>query len=87
MALPAMRQRIGRLESVFVVDRLAGFPPLTTKEIEALAVRMASGYNWTQQETARVAWRCPYTAGELIIRAPRCGINIKRYPGLDVAAI
>jgi hypothetical protein len=70
MPLPAIRQRVSRLEAVFVVDRLADFPPLTTEEIEALVERMAGGEKWTREETARVGvmlwWRlvqlCGYSA-------------------------
>ena len=42
-ALPAIRQRISRLEGGFVVNRLAGFPPLSTKEIEELVSGFGHG--------------------------------------------
>lgn len=88
MALPDIRRRVGRLEGVFVVDRLADFPPLTTDEIEALVERMASGEKWTQEETARVARRCPYIEGELLITTGLRGqVSVKRYPGLDMAEV
>jgi len=88
MALPAIRQRVKRLEAVFVVDWLASFPPLSRDEIEALVERMAGGQEWTREETARVARQCPYIEGELIITKGLQGeVIVKRYPGLDVAEI
>jgi undecaprenyl-phosphate 4-deoxy-4-formamido-L-arabinose transferase len=39
---PAMRQRVRNPEEVFVVDQLAGFPPLTAEEIEVLAARLSA---------------------------------------------
>lgn len=88
MALPAIRQRVRRLEGVFVVDRLADFPPLSNQEIEALIERMAGGEDWTREETARIARRCPYIEGELIITTGLRGeVIVKRYPGLDVAEV
>ena len=86
MPLPAIRQRVQRLEGVFVVDRLADFPPLTNEEIEALVERLASGQGWTREETARVARRCPYIEGELMITTGLRGeVAVKRYPGLNMA--
>jgi len=88
MALPAIRQRVRRLEAVFVVDWLADFPPLSNEEIVALVDRMAGGEEWTREETARVARQCPYIEGELIITTRLQGeVIVKRYPGLDVAEI
>jgi len=66
MPLPAIRQRIGRLEALFVVDRAAGYPPLTAEEIEAMVGRLAAGQDWTDVETARVARQCPFIKGELV---------------------
>jgi hypothetical protein len=88
MALLAIRQRVRRLEGVFVVDRLADFQPLNHQEIEALVERIAGGEEWTREETARVARRCPYIEGELTITTGLQGeVIVKRYPGLDVAEI
>jgi hypothetical protein len=87
MALPTIRRRVRNLESVFVIDRFAGYPPLTPKEIEALAGRMAAGHAWTEEETARIIKLCPIVQGELLIAANRDKVFIKRYPGVEVACI
>jgi len=63
MALPTIRRRLGKLENVFVVDRFAGYPPLTTQEIEALAKRMAEGQEWADVETGRIVKQCPIIQG------------------------
>ena len=85
MALTAIQRRVGRLESVFVVDRLPGYPPLTPDEIEALAGRMANGQIWTEEETAQVVKQCPIIQGELIVKAHKGEVIIKRYLGVDLA--
>ena len=85
MALTAIQRRVGRLESVFVVDRLPGYPPLTPDDIEALVRRMAGGQTWTEEETARVVKQCPMIQGELMIKAHRGEVIIKRYLGVDLA--
>jgi hypothetical protein len=85
MALTAIQRRVGRLESVFVVDRLPGYPPLTADDIEALAERMAEGQTWTEEETARVIRQCPIIQGELIVKAHKGEVIIKRYLGVDLA--
>jgi len=86
MPLPAIRRRIDRLEGVFVVDRVASYPPLTMQEIEELVEQGALGQDWTEIETARVARQCPYIRGELMITTGLRGeVIIKRYPGLDTA--
>ena len=85
MALSKMWRRVGKLETVFVVDRFAGLPPLTPDEIEALAMRMAEGGKWTDEEEGRVARQCPILQGELMITANRGAVFIKRYPGIDLA--
>ncbi len=85
MALPAIQRRVGRLECVFVPDRLAGFPPLGRAEIEALVERTAGGQKWSEIDRARIARECPYTGGELIIREFRGEIMIKRLVGIDMA--
>ena len=87
MAFLTMRRRLGKLETVFVVDRLAGFPPLTADEIVALAVRLAQGRKWTDEEEARVIRQCPIFQGELMITANREGVFVKRYGGIDLAWI
>ncbi len=70
------------------MDRLADYPPLSNKEVEALVERMAGGEEWTREETARVAKRCLYIEGELLITMGLRGeVIIKRYPGLDTAEI
>ena len=75
------------MESAIEVDRLLGYPPLTTDEIEALAQRMAEGQAWTEEETARVERQCPIIQGELVIRAHGGQVIIKRYVGVDPAWI
>ena len=86
MPLPAIRQRIGRLEAVFVVDQAAGFPPLTSEEIEGMVGRLAEGQEWTDVETARVVKQCPFIEGELLITTGLRGeVLIKRYIGVDTA--
>ena len=87
MALPTIRRRIGKLENVFVVDRFAGYPPLTVDEIEALAARMVEGEKWTDEETGRVVKQCPIIQGELLISANRGEVFVKRYLGVDLADI
>ena len=87
MALLAMRRRIGKLETVFVVDRFAGRPPLTMDEIEALAGRAAGGESWTEEEEARLARQCPIIQGELLVTAYRGEVFVKRYCGIDLALI
>jgi len=88
MPLPAIRQRVKRLEGVFVVDRAASYPPLTMQEIEELVEQGALGQDWTEIETARVARRCPYIEGELLITTGLRGeVIIKHFPGLDTAEI
>jgi hypothetical protein len=87
MALPTIRRRVGRLETVFVVDPFAGCPPLTMIEIEALAGRLADGGAWTDEEEARVARQCPIIQGELLITAIRGEVFVKRYLGVDLASI
>ncbi len=84
MALLAVRRRIGRLETVFVVDRVADFPLLSYVEIVALVEREAAGEKWTREERARVAKQCPIIEGELIIREFRGEITVKRLLGIDV---
>ena len=85
MALTAIQRRVGKLKSLFVVDRLPDYPPLTADEIEALAGRMADGQTWTEAETARVIRQCPINQGELVIRAREGQVIIKRYVGVDSA--
>ena len=85
MALTAIQRRGGRLERVFVVDRLPGYPSLTADEIEALAGRMAEGQAWTAEETARVVKQCPMIQGELVIKAYQGEVTVKRYLGVDLA--
>jgi len=86
MALQAIQRRVGKLETVFVVDRFADYPPLSHEEIVALVEREAGGGEWTAEETARVAKQCPYIQGELIItRGWRGEIGIKRLVGIDMA--
>ena len=87
MALPTIRRRLGKLENVFVVDRFAGYPPLTTQEIEALAKRMAEGQEWADVETGRIVKQCPIIQGELLISANRGEVFVKRYLGVDLADI
>lgn len=87
MALLAIQRRVRRLEGVLVIDRLQGYPPLSSAEIETLAARMASGEEWTKIETLRVRRQCPYTQGELIIRAYGGEITIKRLVGIDMASV
>ena len=88
MPLPAIRQRIGRLEALFVVDRAAGYPPLTAEEIEAMVGRLAAGQEWTDMETARVARQCPFIKGELVITTGLRGrVIIKRLLGIDTALV
>lgn len=87
MALLAIQRRINRLEGVFAPDLVAGFPPLTNEEIEELVEQLAGGEKWTDLERARLAKECPYTEGELIIRAFRGEITIKRLIGVDMAEI
>jgi hypothetical protein len=87
MGFPAIKRRVGKLESVFAPDRWAAYPPLTPEEIEALAGRMAAGQGWTNEEAARVAKQSPIIQGELLITANRGEVFIKRYPGVDLAWI
>jgi hypothetical protein len=87
MGLPAIRRRVRNLESVFVIDRFAGYPPLTVDEIEALAGRMAAAQAWTEEETARIVKQCTIIQGELLITATRGEVRVKRYPGVDLAEI
>jgi len=87
MALPEIRRRVGRLESVLGADRLPCYPPLTTDEIEALAQRMAGGRTWTDEETTRVIRQSPIIQGELLINAHGGQVTIKRYVGVDLAWI
>ena len=82
-----MALRTLAISLVFVVDSFAGLPPRTTDEIEALAMRMAEGGKWTDEEEARVARQCPIIQGELLITANRGEVFIKRYPGIDLAWI
>jgi hypothetical protein len=87
MPLPAIRQRVKRLEGVFVVDRLADYPPLSHAEIVALAEKDAGGEKLTAIETARLIRQCPYVGGELIIGAYRGEITFKRLIGIDMADV
>ena len=87
MGLPTIRRRVRKLESVFIIDRFAGYPPLTASEIEALAGRMAAGQAWTEEETARIVKQCTIIQGELLITARRGEVLVKRYPGVDLAEI
>jgi hypothetical protein len=87
MSLASIRRRVGKLQTVIVVDPLPGYPPLTTDEIEALAGRMADGRTWTEEETARVIRQCPISQGELMITAYEGQVAIKRYVGVDTAWI
>jgi hypothetical protein len=85
MALPTIKRRVGRLEGVFVVDSLQGYPLLTPDEIEALAGWMADGDRWTDEEEARIIRQCPIIQGELMIMAHSGQVTIKRYLGIDTA--
>ena len=87
MSLAGIRRRVGKLQTVIVVDRLPGYPPLTADEIEALAKRMADGQTWTEEETARVIRQCPISQGELMITAYGGHVTMKRYVGVDPAWI
>ncbi len=87
MAITAIRRRVGRLETVFVVDRLPGYPPLGADEIEELARRTAAGNAWTELEKARIVKQCPIIQGEFVIKAYNGEVIIKRYVGVDPAWI
>jgi|HubBroStandDraft_3_1064219.scaffolds.fasta_scaffold1197187_2 hypothetical protein len=87
MGLPTIRRRVRNLESVFVIDRFAGYPPLTPEEIEALAVRMVEDKKWSEEETGRVVRQCPIIQKELLITATRGEVFMKRYLGIDLACI
>ena len=56
---PTIKRRLGRLENVFVVDRLQGCPLLTADEIDALAGRLTDGQRRTDEEKARIIRQCP----------------------------
>ncbi|MGA2271326.1 MAG: hypothetical protein ABSH44_22895 [Bryobacteraceae bacterium] len=87
MSLVSIRRRVGKLQTVIVVDPLPGHPPLTADEIEALARRMADGQTWTEEEMARVIRQCPISQGQLMITAYGGQVTIKRYVGVDPAWI
>jgi len=84
MALPAVRQRLRRLESIIMVDRFGDYPPLTHDEIVAMVERDTRSAPWSDLEKARMARQCPYHHGELMISAYDGEIGIKRYVGIDV---
>ena len=87
MGFPAIRRRVRNLESVFVIDRFAGYPPLTPEEIEALAGRMVEDKKWSEEEAGRVARQCPIIQGELLFTVIQGEVFLKRYPGVDLACI
>ena len=88
MGLPTVRRRVGKLEKVFTVDRLAELPPFTSEEIDGLLGRLGKpGMRWSLEETARVARQCPIARGEFLISGRGTHVMIKRYAGVDVAAL
>jgi len=87
MPLPSLRRRIGKLEIELPTDCMAGYPPLSFEQIEALVAGLADGGRWTAEEEAQVARQCPVIQGELLITASRGEVLIKRYPGVDLAWI
>jgi hypothetical protein len=48
---------------------------------------MADGQTWTEEETARVERQCPIIQGELVIKARKGQVIIKRFVGVDTAWI
>jgi hypothetical protein len=81
MPLLSIKRRVGRLEGVFVVDRLQHCPLLTADEIEALADKAAAGQRWSEHEEALVIRQCPIIQGELMITAHGRQVTIKWYRG------
>lgn len=60
MALTALRRRTAMLEKVFVLDPVAGYPPLMMEEIEAAGAANGKRRKWTEVEKARVINQGPY---------------------------
>jgi hypothetical protein len=88
MGLPTVRRRVAKLETVFAPDRFAGYPPFSPEEIDGLLARLADPSNrWSFEEEARVARQCPIAQGEFLVSALGNRVLIKRYLGVDVAAI
>ena len=91
MALASLLRRTTRLEQVFVMDTMAGYPPLTSDEIAALAQRMADGDQWTDLEKARVIKQCPYihggVDGSVTINVHTGNIYVKRIIGVDMSLL
>ena len=84
MPSASVRRRLVALESVLVMPE---FPPFTAAEIAALDERVRAGEEFTSTELKRVEQHSPLVSGELLITCYRGNLFIKRYIGVDVAAI
>jgi len=75
-----MRRRLGKLETVFVVDS-----PLTADEIEPSGWRRHR--HGPSPGEARVVGQCLIKQGELLITAHQGRFFVNRYPGIDLACV
>lgn len=87
MPITSIRRRVGRLEGVAMFVSVVDYPTLTSPEINAIACRVQMGKPLTADELARVTKQSPVVDGELLIRAHRGTVFIKRYGGIDLADI
>ena len=87
MAIASIRRRVVKLEGVAMFAAVVDYPPLTSAEINAIACRVRAGNRLTADELARLEQQSPIVDGELLISTHGGTVFIKRYGGLDLAAL
>ena len=87
MPIGSIRRRIRALESVLLFASVMKYPPLSPSEIESIAGRVKMGRGPTGEEVTRLEQQSPVIQAELLISAHHGNVFVKRYRGIDVAAI
>jgi hypothetical protein len=80
-------RRIGNLEAAFGAAMIPDYPPLSRAEIEEVARRARDGENFTRAELQRLEQHSPVIHREILVVCHGGRLNVKRYPGVDLADV
>ena len=87
MPIASVRRRLIRLEDSGVYTPPRRYPPLTSPEIQATALRIADGDWLAPDEVRRLEQHSPAIDREILITAYNGKVFTKRNPGVDLSEV